>query len=264
MRTKLNRSLICGLGLVLSAGLSFAVMRGASPDPSRARATRQDECATLLDKIKAVERELADIQERKPPFDKMSKEEIADNIAYREKEVKRCKSRRYALGCPGAEAVVFSEAAETGGGIVAGEPPTSLEGAGLTLKEYAASIPSAYYREGDPCTCNLPGKDLILHVSSPSNARFSPATAAQGEFTSEVRVNGMNATAGSIGEDMQGYWGAAVSWTLNGLTYTVTMTVPYPEVKDDTPEKRKELYDQCLKQALEAAVPFDKAMRKTK
>jgi len=115
----------------------------------------------------------------------------------------------------------------------------------------------------DPYSCSLPGDDApLLTVGSASKARFNPGNLDDGEFTSEVMVNGMKARAGSVGEDMQGSWGAVVSWTINGLTYTVEVSVAYPEMKDDTPEKRQELYDQCLKRAMEAAIPFDKAMRK--
>ena len=262
-----NRGLFRAWGVILAAGLSFAVFEGAGAETPRTLAVRQDECTKLLDKIKAIEDELVTIRERKPPFDKMDQAEIDYNIAYRNKEIKLLKARRYALSCPGAEPVTLGDSSATGGGGTGGRPviggaPSTLEGAGLTLKEYADSIAGAHYDEDDPHTCSLPGDGPLLTVGSASKARFKPSTLADGEFTSEVLINGMKTRAGSVGEDMQGSWGAVISWTLNGLTYTVEVRVDYPPVKDDTPEKRQELYEQCLRRAIEAAIPFDKAMRK--
>ncbi len=254
--------------MILAAFLSLVVLGGAGAEPPRTPAARQDECTKLLVKIKAIEDELDTIRERKPPFDKMDQAEIDDNIAYRNKEINLHKSRRYALGCPGAEPVILGGSTATGGSGTGGGPavggaPSTLEGAGLTLKEYADTIAGAVYHVDDPYSCSLPGDNApLLTVGSASKARFNPGNLDDGEFTSEVMVNGMKARAGSVGEDMQGSWGAVVSWTLNGLTYTVEVSVAYPEMKDDTPEKRQELYDQCLKRAMEAAIPFDKAMRK--
>ena len=261
-----NRGLFRTWGMIMAAVLLLAVLEGAGAEPPRTLATRPDECTELLGKIKAIEDELVTIQERKPPFDKMDQKEIDDNIAYRKKEITLFKSRRYALGCPGAELVILGDTPATGGSGTGGRPviggaPSTLEGAGLTLKEYSDSIAGAHYAEDDPYTCDLPGHGPHLSVGSSSKAHFNPSNLADGEFTSEVLINGMKARAGSVGEDMQGSWGAVISWTLNGLTYTVEFRVAYPEVKDDTPVKRQELYDQCLRRALEAAIPFDKAMR---
>jgi hypothetical protein len=254
-------------GAILVSGLSFAVLADGGDEASTTIITQQDECAKLLEKIRTIEEELVKIRERKPPFDKMDRAEIDDNIAYRNKEINLCKSRRYALGCPGAERVVLDSGPASGGGGTGGGPgaggaPRTLESAGLTLKQYCETIPGAVYHQGDPSTGMLPGNGPVLTVGSPANARFNPNNLADGEFTSEVTINGLRARAGSVGEDMQGYWGAVISWTLNGLTYTVEVNVAYPEIKDDTPVKRKELYDQCLQRAMEAAIPFDKAMRK--
>ncbi len=249
--------------LVLVSALWAGRSAGAVPKAFRADVRQDDECAKLLAKIKAVEDEIVSINARRPPFDKMDQEEINSNISYRLREINTLKSRRFALGCPGAERVVQGDAAAGGGtGGGAGDPPATLESAGLSLQEYSRTIPGADYAPGDPAQCQLPGEGPVLSVGTPANQRFGPAALADREFTSEVQVNGVQARAGSIGEDMQGYWGAAVSWSLNGMVYTVEVTVPYPDVKDDTPVKRQELYDQCLAKAIAAAGPFERAMRK--
>ncbi|MHB8053806.1 MAG: hypothetical protein ACYDH3_00930 [Candidatus Aminicenantales bacterium] len=266
----MNRSRFYAWGMLPAVVLSLAVFMGLAAEPSKTPAIPQDECTKLLDKIKAIEEELVTIREHKPPFDKMDQAEINDNIAYRIKEINLHKSRRYALGCPGAEAVVLADNAAAGGtgsgGLSAagGAAPGTLESAGLTLKEYAETISGARYVQDDPQTCLLPGDGAALTVGTPAKARFNPGNLADAEFTSEVIINGLKARAGSVGEDMQGYWGAVISWNLNGLTYTVEISGPYPEMKDDTPEKRQELYEKCLRRAMEAALPYDKAMRKQK
>ena len=103
----LNRGLFRAGGVILAAVLSLAVLEGRGAEPPRTLAVRQDECAKLLGKIKVIEDELVTIHERKPPFDKMDQAEINTNTTYRENQIKIQKSRRYALGCPGAEPVTF-------------------------------------------------------------------------------------------------------------------------------------------------------------
>ena len=200
----------------------------------------------------------------------MDQEEINTNIAYRNKEIKLQKARRYALGCPGAEPVTFEEGPAGGGGTAgagtggrpgAGGIPNTLEEAALTLKQYAGTIAGAEYSPGDPHTCTLPSNGPVLSVGSSSSTN-NPERLLNDRYTSEVKVNGLTAKAGSVGEDMQGYWGAVIYWSLNGVNYAVVVTVPYPEVKDDTPDKRQELYNQCLRRATDAAISFDKAVRK--
>jgi hypothetical protein len=200
MGALVNRCRFLGGNVILVAVLSIAVFKGAGAGPSRALVPRQDECAKLLEKIKEIERELDTIRERKPPFDKMDQAEINTNTTYRENQIKIQKSRRYALGCPGAEPVTFGSSpgvggSGTGGGSVTGNIPGTLEGGGLSLKEYADSVPGAIYIAGDPHTCNLPGNGPLLTVGSSSKARFNPGNLVDREFTSEVQINGMKARA---------------------------------------------------------------------
>jgi hypothetical protein len=271
MKHALLRVVIAGVSLSAGGGLPLR----AADTPSRTLAAEDPVCKELREKIEKVQTELVDIAQRKPPFDKMNQEDLAGNVAYRTREIQILEGKRSARGCSGAAPLGDAGSgggsaggpAGPGGGKPAGGPRSHAD-LGQALKKYAATMSGAYYRVNDEChECDLPkdtgGISGSLEVCRPSEYNRIPADGGDAgtEFFAAINVNGQKAVALSIGEDMAGYWGAEVRWARNGLIFKATVHAPYPEVKDDTPVRRKEIFDDCLQRALKAALPFDQAVK---